>query len=342
MTRNDRSAPTSYTDPAPHNVTAAAPLLKRISWSAVLAGVVLAMMVSLLLSVLGTAIGSASIDPLQETNPTAGMGFGAAAWVVISSVISLSVGGWAAGRLAQREGAFHGLLVWASVSLITVYLLSNAITGVVRGGMNLAGSGISALGSGIAQVAPALGGKIQEELREQGIDFNLDDIQGELEKAMRQTGKAELDPENLSEDAQATQQDAQETARRSVENPQQADEQLSGLLDRIKDKGDQVWDAADREALVNLIKARGNKTDAEANQIVDQAEASYREAYTKYQELKAQAEQKAREAAEVAAKRVSQGAWIVLITLIISGLVAAGAGALGRRTQPPAKAVAAV
>ncbi len=342
MTRNDRSAPTSYTDPAPHDLTAAAPLLKRISWSAVLAGVVLAMMVSLLLSVLGTAIGSASIDPLQETNPTAGMGFGAAAWVVISSVISLSVGGWAAGRLAQREGAFHGLLVWASVSLITVYLLSNAITGVVRGGMNLAGSGISALGSGIAQVAPALGGKIQEELREQGIDFNLDDIQGELEKAMRQTGKAELDPENLSEDAQATQQDAQETARRSVENPQQADEQLSGLLDRIKDKGDQAWDAADREALVNLIKARGNKTDAEANQIVNQAEASYREAYTKYQELKAQAEQKAREAAEVAAKRVSQGAWIVLITLIISGLVAAGAGALGRRTQPPAKAVAAV
>lgn len=342
MTRNDRSVPTGYTDPVPHNATAAAPLLKRISWSAVLAGVVLAMMVSLLLSVLGTAIGSASIDPLQETNPASGLGFGAAAWVVVSSVISLSIGGWAAGRLAQREGAFHGLLVWASVSLITVYLLSSAITGVVRGGMNLAGSGISALGSGIAQVAPALGGKIQEELREQGIDFNLDDIQGELEKAMRQTGKAELDPENLSEEAQATRQDAQETARRSVENPQQADEQLSGLLDSIKDKGGQVWDAADREALVNLIKARGNKTDTEANQIVDQAQASYREAYTKYQELKAQAEQKAREAAQVAAKRVSQGAWIVLITLIISGLVAAGAGALGRRTQPPTKAVAAV
>lgn len=201
---------------------------------------------------------------------------------------------------------------------------------------------MSALGSGIAQVAPAVGSKIQDQLRAQGIDFNLDDIQGEIETAMRQTGKAELNPDNVKQEAQATQQDAQNTAKQSAQNPQQADEQLGGLMDRIKAKGDQAWDAADRQALVNLIKARGNKTDAEANQIVDQAQASYRQAYAKYQELKAQAEQKAREAAEVTAKRVSQGAWILLITLVISGLVAAGAGVLGRRTQPPAKVVAAV
>jgi hypothetical protein len=31
-----------------------------------------------------------------------------------------------------------------------------------------------------------------------------------------------------------------------------------------------------------------------------------------------------------------------LITLVVSGLVAAGAGVLGRRTQPPAKVVASV
>lgn len=342
MIRDDRIAPDGYTTPVYHDHATTAPLLKRISWSAILAGVVLAMVVSLLLNLLGTAIGTATIDPMQEANPLSGIGTGAGIWVVVSAVISLFVGGCAAGRLAQREGAFHGLLVWASVSLITVYLVSSAVTGVVRGGLNLAGSGVSALGSGIAQVAPALGDKIQDQLRQQGIDFNLDDIQGEIELAMRQTGKPELNPDNVKQEAQATQQDAQNTAQRSAENPQQADNQLAGLMDRIKAKGDQAWDAADRQALVNLIKARGNKTDAEANQIVDQAQASYRQAYAKYQELKAQAEQKAREAAEVAAKRVSQGAWILLITLVISGLVAAGAGVLGRRTQPPAKVVAAV
>ncbi|WP_122315241.1 hypothetical protein [Pseudomonas cichorii] len=340
MIRDDRSIPGA--DPAyVHQDThAIAPVLKRISWSAVLAGVVLAMVVSLLLNLLGTAIGSASIDPIQEANPMSGIGTGAGIWLVASSMISLFIGGWAAGRLAQREGAFHGLLVWASVSLITMYLVTSAVTGVVRGGLNLAGSGMSALGSGIAQVAPALGSKIQEQMREQGIDFNLDDIQGEIETAMRQTGKPELNPDTIQQEAQSTQQDAQNTARQGAENPQQADEKLAGLMDRIKAKGDQAWDAADRQALVNLIKARGNKTDEEANRIVDQAQASYREAYARYQELMAQAEQKAREAAEVTAKRVSQAAWILLITLVISGLVAAGAGVLGRRTQPPAKVVA--
>lgn len=317
-----------------------APLLKRISWSAVIAGVVLAMIVSLILSLLGTAIGTSAIEPLQEGNPVAGMGTSAGIWVIVSAVIALFVGGWAAGRLAHREGALHGLLVWATVSLLTVYLVSSAVTGVVRGGLNLAGSGISAIGSGIAQVAPSVGGKIQDQLKQQGIDFNLNDIQGELEQAMRQTGKPELNPDAVKQDAQNVQQDAKNTAQNSMSAPQQADTQLSGLLDRIKAKGDKAWDAADREAMVNLIKARTGKSDAEANQMVDQVQQSYREAYAKYQQLKADAEQKAREAADVAAKRVSQASWILLITLVISGLVAAGAGMLGRRLQPPAKVVA--
>jgi hypothetical protein len=330
-----------YRSPSAYDrVETYAPLLKRISWSAVIAGVVLAMIVSLILSLLGTAIGTSAIEPLREGNPVEGMGTSAGIWVIVSAVISLFVGGWAAGRLAHREGGLHGLLVWATVSLLTVYLVSSAVTGVVRGGLNLAGSGLSAIGSGIAQVAPSVGGKIQDQLKQQGIDFNVNDIQGELEKAMRQTGKPELNPDAVKQDAQNVQQDAKNTAQNSMSAPQQADTQLSDLMDRVKAKGDKAWDAADREAMVNLIKARTGKTDAEANQMVDQVQQSYREAYAKYQQLKADAEQKAREAADVAAKRVSQASWILLITLVISGLVAAGAGTLGRRTQPAAKVVA--
>lgn len=331
--------PVYRSQPAYDRVETYAPLLKRISWSAVIAGVVLAMIVSLILSLLGTAIGTSAIEPLREGNPVEGMGTSAGIWVIVSAVISLFIGGWAAGRLAHREGGLHGLLVWATVSLLTVYLVSSAVTGVVRGGLNLAGSGLSAIGSGIAQVAPSMGGKIQDQLKQQGIDFNLDDIQGELETAMRQTGKPELNPDAVKQEAQNVQQDAKNTAQNSASAPQQADNQLGGLMDRIKAKGDKAWDAADREAMVNLIKARTGKTDAEANQMVDQVQQSYRDAYAKYQQLKADAEQKAREAADVAAKRVSQASWILLITLVISGVVAAGAGVLGRRTQPPAKVV---
>lgn len=316
-----------------------APLLKRISWSAIFAGVALAMVVSLILNLLGTAIGSASIDPLQEGNPLDGLGKGSAIWVVVSGIFSLAVGGWIAGRLAQREGALHGLLVWATSSLITLYLVSSAISGVVSSGLNLAGSGLSAAGSGIAQMAPKLGSTVQDQLRQQGINFDMNDIQGELETAMRQTGKPELNPDNVKQQAQETTQDAKQTAQNSAQNPQSSDEQLGSLLDRIKAKGDKAWDAADRQAMVNLIKARTGKSDQEANQMVDQAQQAYQQAYAKYQQLKADAEHKAREAADVAAKRVSQASWLLLVTLIISGAVAALAGMMGRRTQPSAKVV---
>jgi ElaB/YqjD/DUF883 family membrane-anchored ribosome-binding protein len=91
--------------------------------------------------------------------------------------------------------------------------------------------------------------------------------------------------------------------------------------------------------MVNLIKARTGKTDEEANQIVDQTKQAYEQAYAKYQQLKADAERKAREAADLAAKRISQASWLLLISLVISGVVAAVAGMMGRRTQPEAKVV---
>lgn len=335
MITNERTGAVAY--PETHATSAA--LLKRISWSAIFAGVALAMVVSLILNLLGTAIGSASIDPLQEANPLDGLGKGTAIWVVVSGIISLFVGGWISGRLAQREGALHGLLVWATTSLITLYLVSSAVTGIVSSGLNLAGSGLSAAGSGIAQMAPKIGSTVQDQLKQQGIDFNLSDIQGQLETAMRQTGKPELNPENVKQEAKATGQEAKNTAQNSAQDPQNADQQVSGLLDSIKAKGDKAWDAVDRQAMVNLIKARTGKSDAEANQIVDQTQQAYQQAYAKYQQLKADAEKKAREAADVAAKRVSQGSWLLLVTLIISGIVAAVAGMMGRRTQPAAKVV---
>lgn len=335
MIRNDVINPAIY----PDTHTTTAPILKRISWSAIFAGVALALVVALILNVLGTAIGSASIDPLKESNPFDGLGKSTGIWVVASGIISLFIGGWVAGRLAHREGALHGLLVWATSSLISLYLISSAVTGIVGSSLSLAGNGLSAAGSGIAQIAPRVGNSIQSQLQQQGIDFNMNDIQGQLETAMRQTGKPELNPDNVKQEAKATGEDAKTTAQNSSQNPQSADQQVSGLLDKIKAKGDKAWDAADRQAIVNLIKARTGKSDEEANKMVDQTQQAYQQAYAKYQELKAQAEQKAREAADVAAKRISQASWLLLITLVVSGFVAAGAGMLGRRTQPATKVV---
>ncbi|MEX3629505.1 MAG: hypothetical protein VB138_08485 [Burkholderia sp.] len=63
--------------------------------------------------------------------------------------------------------------------------------------------------------------------------------------------------------------------------------------------------AADRTALVNLIVARTGKSRPEAEQIADNYVQAYDQAVAKYQALKQQAEQRAREAGEVAARKVT-------------------------------------
>ena len=47
--------------------------------------------------------------------------------------------------------------------------------------------------------------------------------------------------------------------------------------------------AADRDALKNIIKARTGKSDQEAEQIVNQTEQSYQKAVQQYQQLKQEA-----------------------------------------------------
>src|SRR5689334_10248687 len=75
-------------------------LLKRISWGAIFAGVVIALAVQLVLSLLGIGIGASTIDPLSEQNPGKGLGIGAAVWFVISSLLATYAGAWVAGRLS--------------------------------------------------------------------------------------------------------------------------------------------------------------------------------------------------------------------------------------------------
>ena len=64
----------------------------------------------------------------------------------------------------------------------------------------------------------------------------------------------------------------------------------------------------------------------EAQQVVDNYARAYQQAAEKVEALKQQAEQQAREAADVAAKNLSKAAWGTLITLLISGALSFAIG----------------
>jgi hypothetical protein len=138
--------------------------LKRISWSAIFAGVIAAILIHLLLTLLGTAIGMSSIDPMKEQNPLDGIGTGAAIWTGISMLISIAVGAWVSGRLAQREGMLHGLLMFGVNTLFSLWLAVMLVNSAMHGAMNVMGAGLNVIGSSISAVAPQAKQMAQDKL----------------------------------------------------------------------------------------------------------------------------------------------------------------------------------
>ena len=140
----------------------------RVSWGAVLAGVMVALVTQLILNLIGIGIGAASFDPTSNANPS-GSTFSVEAgiWWALSGILAALAGGYTAGRLSGRptetSAPWHGLTVWAVTTLLVFYLLSTSVGAIIGGAFRtlgtVAGGAAQTLGSTAqrtAQVAPAL------------------------------------------------------------------------------------------------------------------------------------------------------------------------------------------
>ena len=308
-------------------------LLKRISWSAVFAGVLVAIVTQMLLTLLGLGIGLGTIDPLQERNPVAGLGLGSAIWYIISSLVSLFVGGWIAGRLASAprlfDGIIHGVLTWSLATLITIYFLTTTIGSLIGGAGRLVGSLVSTAGSAVATAAPEIGNAVQGQLKENGIDLqnvDLSDLTQEANKLLRQTGNPNLNPNTLERKAAQAGQQAKASAERAATDPQSTDDIAGGLFKRLFKQGQATVNSADRDDAVNVVMKRTGKSRAESEQIVDNWINTYKQAAAKFEQTKKEAEVKTRQAADATASAASKAAIFGFFGLLI-GVVAAGYGA---------------
>src|SRR6516162_3345295 len=89
----------------------------RISWGAILAGAIVAVATTLLLSLLGAAMGASSIHALDTTSTDlANYGAGAAIWEIINLALSMAFGGYIAARLSgthsHLDAELHGVGRW--------------------------------------------------------------------------------------------------------------------------------------------------------------------------------------------------------------------------------------
>ncbi len=324
----------TYADDA---VVTRAAFTKRIAWSAVFAGVLVAIVSQLLLTLLGLGIGLSTVDPVTEQNPTAGLGIGSAIWYAISSLLSLFAGGWVAGRLAgspQRfDGIIHGVLTWSLVTLITIYFLTTTIGSLIGGAGRLVGGLVRTAGSAAGSVAsaagPELGQAVKGELAKNGIDvenIDLRDLQKEVNTVLRQTGNPALNPDALERKAKQAGDQAKTTAGQAAENPQAADDMAGGFFDRLFKQGQSTISQVDRDDAVNVVMKRTGKSRAESEQIVDNWINTYKQAAAKFEQTKQEASVKAREIADATASGASKAAIFGFFGLLI-GVAAAGYGA---------------
>lgn len=306
----------------------------RISWGAVFAGGLISLTVYLILSVLGTAIGATALDPLGDAHPLAGFGTGTGVWLTLTTLLSIFAGAYMAGRSAPDQGALHGVLTWSLTTLAAVWLLATLATGLAGAAANTVGKGLSLAGQGVAAAAPHVAAGVKEQLRANGIDLDWDHLKGELDAALRQTGKAELDPQRLRDNVRLSASEAEAGARVAALDPQAAGAELGDWFAKVRERGEPALAAADKDALARLIAARTGQSPEQARATADRYAQTYAEAMAKYEQLKVEAAQKAREAADSAASGVSKAAWSSLFVLLLGGLISFFAGGLGYRRRP--------
>jgi hypothetical protein len=124
-------------------------LLKRVTWGAVFAGIVVALVVQLMLNMLGLGIGLGAVGVNAPDNPdAASLSLVAALWWIAAGIIAAFLGGLVAGRMSGRPlrstAGWHGIITWAGTTLVIAWAVAASVGGLLGGAFNAMGSGVGA------------------------------------------------------------------------------------------------------------------------------------------------------------------------------------------------------
>jgi hypothetical protein len=289
----------SHAAPAPRSFPTdrigeyAAAAFRRVSWGAVFAGMFIAIVTQVLLSLLGFGIGLGTVNIGQETAESAkGLGLGLAIWWVVSALIALFLGGWVAGRLAgiprRGDGMLHGLVAWAVTTFLSLYLVTTAAGALVGGALNVVGQGIQAAGQGASAAA----------VSDQG------------QQVQQQGGTAEA---------------LKQTARDLITKPQTTAAEIQASIDAAITTGPDGRVQIDRQAASSMLVERAGMSQQQADTTVAQWERTIQQGQAHVPQLR----QEARETAQDVTSTVSAAAIWSFVALLLGAVAAAIGGGMG-------------
>lgn len=264
--------------------------LNRISWPALFAGIVIALVVQLLLSMLGIGVGVARLNPSGGNNPAPGtFSIAAGIWFVVSGIIASFIGGYFAGRLCGRPmrstAGIHGLATWAATTLVIFYLLTTTVGSIIGGAF----SGIAGAVGGLSQAAGTVAKSAAPALTNAANPF------ASIEQQLREATGGN-DPQALRDAA------------------------VSALKAALTGNPAQAQDARERAAQA-IAKAE--------NVSVDQARKQVAQYQQQYDNAVKTAKQEAVQAADTAARVVSSGALYGFVALVLGAIFGWLGGLLG-------------
>jgi polyhydroxyalkanoate synthesis regulator phasin len=239
---------------------------------------------------------------MTDANPATNFSVGAAIVWSICALIALAFGGFVAGRFSHslHSGFAHGILVW-SLTLIISLLLLTAGTGMVMGGaLKVLGEGLEIGGKAVAAGAG--------DLAKEGVKRSSDQLGSFIDEAVQSV------PTNAAPKA-AT----------------RAKREIGFAVTKLFAPGNDIASPDNRTAVIKSLVDYAQMSEADATKTVDDWMTSYKNLKAELDNLKAMAEQKAREAADKAASNLSCAAMWSFFALLIGLLVTALAGRCGAR-----------
>ena len=311
----------------------------RVSLSSVLVGTVIAMGLMVLFTLLGMAIGAASLDAAGQ-----GLGIGAAIYLVITQLISLAAGAFAASRLLNTYDApaaiMAGVSVWALTTLIVAF-----------GGIGAGKSAINTSAGLVSQVAQGAGSAVQAvtpddislpDISEIAGNVSLSDLPPEVQQALEE---ADVTPEDLRAELGEAFRNVisqQEMARaRSIlsstvsdviANPSSFEEEINAAIDQLVGGDNAVLSEEDLAQATNTLQRRLDISDAQAQQLADSVRSRFDTAVETLRQTAADLQQRLVTAADRVQSAVATSALWLFIASLLGLAAAAGAGFFGRRS----------
>jgi hypothetical protein len=274
----------------------------RVSWPAIFAGLTAAVALEVLFMLLGAGLGFAIYNPITSENPVSSLGAGALVVQGMSAVVSLWLGGWVAGRFipgrARASACLHGFIVWCSATVAGVVLVAAGAGWILGDISKLVGGGLSAAAQPAAEVADGATDLAKDALKQSDAALTsfTDEALG-----------------NRPADAAPG-----KTVR--------AKREIGLAVARLFNPRHDINKAEARAELVKVLSSQTGMSEAEANERVTEWTATYDRLQEELTAVKEAAEQKAREAADTAAKALTIFSLVYFAGFLL-GAVAAGCGA---------------